>query len=106
MKCYLHVVIALYLRCSGSIVLCISLLTSIMMDQKAKFSPCDICTEFVGEVQDDNEAVTNILHRKAQLVFISPEGILLNHIFRGMFLDTTYKKHLVALVVEEAHCVN
>ena len=76
-----------------------------MMDQKAKFSPRGIITEFVGEAQVSKEAVMNVLHGKAQLVFISPEGILCNPTYREMLLNATYKKHLVALVVDEAHCV-
>ena len=47
----------------------------------------------------------NVLYGKAQLVFISPEGILCNPTYREMLLNATYKKHLVALVVDEAHCV-
>ena len=34
---------------TGSIVVCISPLTSLMMDQQAKFSPLGLRTEFVGE---------------------------------------------------------
>ena len=66
-----------------------------MMDQKAKFSPRGIVTDFVGEVQDSKEAVMNVLHGKAQLVFISQEGILCNPKYREMLLNATNKKHVV-----------
>ena len=36
---------------SGSIVVCVSPLTSIMIDQHAKFTPMNLCTEFVSEQQ-------------------------------------------------------
>ena len=32
----------------GSVVICVSLLVALMMDQKAKFVPMGITTEFVG----------------------------------------------------------
>ena len=37
--------------------------------------------------------------------YISPESILENHKFRGMLLTSTYKRKLVAIVVDEAHCI-
>jgi bloom syndrome protein len=33
----------------GSIVICVSLFVVLMMDQKAKFAPKGMATEFVGE---------------------------------------------------------
>ncbi len=91
--------------CKGSIVVCISPLTSIMMDQKAKFTPRGIIAEFVGENQEDPTAVKNVLRGVVQLVFISPEALLRNRTYRSMLLSRAYKQHLVALVVDEAHCV-
>jgi bloom syndrome protein len=40
----------------GSIVVCVSPLTSVMMDQRVKFSPVGLSTEFVGEMQTDESA--------------------------------------------------
>ena len=76
-----------------------------MMDQKAKFSPRGLITEFVGEAQDDTVAVKHVLEGIVQLVFISPENILNNTTFRKMLLTSVYQERLVALVVDEAHCV-
>ena len=42
---------------NGSIVVCISPLTSIMVDQRAKFSPLGLTVEFVSEAQEDRDAV-------------------------------------------------
>ena len=97
--------ISLNLGCNGSIVVCISPLTVIMMDQKAKFTPRGITAEFVGESQDDPTAIKNVLRGMVQLVFISPEALLRNRTYRSMLLSSVYKQHLVALVVDEAHCV-
>ena len=42
---------------SGSIVVCISPLTFLMMDQSAKYSPKGLNVEFVGEAQKDLSSV-------------------------------------------------
>ena len=49
--CYL--IVSFLSGTSGSIAVCVSPLTSIMMDQRAKFTPKNLCTEFVGEQQTD-----------------------------------------------------
>ena len=59
----------------GSIVICVSPLTSLMVDQKAKFVPR---AQFVGEAQCDPQAVESVRKGKAQLLFISPESLLSN----------------------------
>ena len=48
--------------------MCISPLTSIVMDQKAIFTPRSIVAELVGESQEDQSAVNNVLQGKVQLV--------------------------------------
>ena len=83
----------------------ISPLTSIMMDQTSKFSPQGIATDFVGEAQMDSEATRRVLRGLTQLVFISPESIIINPCFRNMLMSARYKDKLVALAVDEAHCV-
>ncbi len=40
---------------TGNIVVCISPLTALMMDQQAKFAGYRLSTEFVGEAQTDKE---------------------------------------------------
>lgn len=89
---------------SGSIVVCISPLTSLMLDQRAKYSPRGLLVEFVSDEQShcDKEG---ILRGEVQLLFISPERALLNPTYRNMFLSKPYKEKLVGLVVDEAHCV-
>lgn len=95
----------MYAGCSGSIVVCVSPLISLMMDQKSKLVPRGLTCEFVGEAQDDEEAVKRVLAGRVQLVFISPENLIRNPAFRTMLLHNTYKQNLVALAVDEAHCV-
>ena len=66
---------------NGSSVVCVSPLTSLMMDQRAKFSPMDISTEFVGEMQRDEAAIQRVLRGEVQLVYISPENIIQSNFF-------------------------
>ena len=75
------------------------------MDQKNKFVPRRIKAEYVGEAQEDARAISTVLRGEAQLLFISPESILMNIKYRNMLLSKSYKENLVALVIDEAHCV-
>ncbi len=84
----------------GSIVVCVSPLTSLMIDQRSKFTCTSI--EFVGELQTDDDVVAQVLKGHVQLVFISSENTICNPRFRNMLLSETYKEDLVAFVVDEA----
>lgn len=88
-----------------SLVVCISPLTSIMMDQSSKFSVKGLVTEFVGEAQDNVEVVKKVLNGDVQLLFISPESLICNELYRNMLISKNYKERMVALAVDEAHCV-
>ena len=76
-----------------------------MVDQQAKFSLRGLKTEFVGEAQLNKEAEERVLRGEVQLVYISPKSILSNFKFRRMLTSSVYMDNLVALVVDEAHCV-
>ena len=80
-------------------------LTALMFDQKKRFSSMGLSAEFVGSAQDDPVATTAILNGTVQLVFISPENLLNNSKFRSMFKKDIYQERMVALVIDEAHCV-
>ena len=64
-----------------------------------------ICAEFVGEAQDSQEVVVKVIAGRIQVLFISPENILNNKSFRDMLVSDQYKDKLVAVAVDEAHCV-
>ena len=90
---------------TGSIVVVISPLTSLMNDQAAKFSPPGLVTDFIFESLVDKEKTRRVLHGRAQLVFFSPENFINNQRYHRMLRSATYKEKLVALVIHEAHCV-
>ncbi|XP_019854955.1 PREDICTED: ATP-dependent DNA helicase Q-like SIM [Amphimedon queenslandica] len=95
----------LYKGQEGSIVICVSPLVSLMMDQKARFTPKGVVAEFVGEEQTDQNCIRSVISGSAQLVYISPESLICNQIYRNMILSPIYKEKLVAFVIDEAHCV-
>lgn len=76
-----------------------------MVEQTEKFNSLGITTEFVGEAQTDPSARRRVLSGEAQIVLISPENAIQNSAYRNMFLSEQYKNRLVALVVDEAHCI-
>ena len=90
---------------TGSIAVVVTPLISLMIDQREKFSQKGLRVEFLGEAQEDDDAITRVLNGDIQLVYISPESLLLNRQYRGMLTTVPYQERLKALVVDEAHCV-
>ena len=88
----------------GAIVLCISPLTALMMEQRTKFSVRGISTEYIS-FQQDIETMDRVRKGMVQLLYVSPESILSNPQWRDMLLLPVYQKNIVALVVDEAHCI-
>ena len=83
----------------------ISPLTSLMMDQQAKYSPLGLRTEFVGEAQIDAAVKKKVHAGDVQLVYITLECIIEISTYQNMLFSPPYQEKLVALVVDEAHCV-
>ena len=76
-----------------------------MIDQRAKFQSLSVKAELVGEAQDDKEVGKKVMKGEYQLVFITPESIIENTKFHRMLQSDEYRKQLVAVVVDEAHCI-
>lgn len=104
MHCY-YAVISVPIGTTGSIAECISPLTAIMVEQTAKFNSLGIITEFVGESKTNPDVRRRVLQGEVQIVLTSPENVILNSSYRNMLLSEKYRQRLVALVVDEAHCV-
>ena len=73
----------------GSIVVCISPLTSLTIDQHAKYTLSGLITEFVAETQCDEKAIDRVIRTEVQLVYISPERVMCNPTY--VFLSLPYK---------------
>ena len=80
-------------------------LSAIMLDQAEKFNKLGISTELVGEAQTNPVSRRRVLQGEVQIVLISPESLILNVKYRDMLMSQQYKNHMIALVVDEAHCV-
>ena len=91
---------------TGSIACIVSPLVALMRDLKAKFVPRGVSAEFLGELQTDAHAITRVTRGEQQLVFVSPESILDNLELRSMLYSTIYKESLVAIVIDEVHCID
>ena len=109
-KSYCYALLPLVFDClrattHKSIVICVSPLTALMADQRGKFTTKRIVAEFVGELQQDIDAMENVRTGQCQLVYISPESILRNPQWREILLTSVYKENLVGLVIDEAHCI-
>lgn len=88
-----------------SIAICVSPLTALMLEQRAKFTVKGIASEFVGELQQDVDVLKGVKKGQFQLLYISPESLLRNPQWRELLLSKVYRENLVALVIDEAHCV-
>ena len=84
-----------------SIVIVVSPLVALMKDQVRAMTERNVQSVFVGDADDEDE----VCEGKYQLVFMSPESLLTDPTWRDMLLSPIYQENLVALVIDEAHCV-
>lgn len=90
---------------TSSIVWCVSPLVSLMMDQVSKYSIKGLATQFVGGSQGDTSVLGLVTEGAYQLVYISPEALIGSRHWQQVLQSPIYQRDLVALVVDEAHCV-
>jgi len=93
------------LGCNNSLAVCISPLTSLEVDLTGRLQSRGISATYVGEQQKDWQETKRVLDGNMEIVFISPESIVHNKAFRNMLRTEAYKERMVALIVDEAHCV-
>ena len=86
-----------------SISIVVSPLRALMKDQVDNFQKRGLKCAFMGQ---DSFAKAAIVAGKYQLVFISPEYLLGDLAVRTMFRSDVYVDNLMALVVDEAHCID
>ena len=92
-------------RSNRSIVICVSPLTALMLDQRNKYTPRGLKTEIVREVEEDPDVLRKLEEGHYQLIYVSPEALLCGTQWRDMLHLPVYQKNLVAFTVDEAHCV-
>ena len=76
-----------------------------MMDQCKRFSEKGVVAKFVGEAMTDKNVIKEVLEGRVQLLYITPESIILNRLYRNMLLSPVYNEKLAALVIDETYCV-
>jgi len=86
-----------------SVVIVVSPLIALMKDQVRQMTERNVKAVYVGEIDDATE--TEVCEGQFQLVYLSPEALLTNSTWRDMLQSPVYQSNLVALVVDEAHCV-
>lgn len=84
-------------------VVVVSPLIALMIDQVRAMTERNISAVYAGEAEGEVE--TDICSGKYQLVFMSPEALLTDDRWRDMLQSLVYQERLVAIVVDEAHCV-
>ena len=82
---------------TGSIVIVLMPLISLMIDQKDKFVKKGIRAEFVGQAQGEEAAIAAVLKGDIQLVYISPENLLCSLPFRNMLLSDKYRENIMSI---------
>jgi len=92
--------------CEGSIVIVITPLIAVMIDQKQNLMQMGISVEFFSEAQCSEETIQSVVKGDIQLASIITRKLLNNKKFQNMLQKNKYQDHLVALVVDEVHCSN
>ena len=90
---------------NSSLILVISPLRSLMMDQvnacsKLGLNAVRVCSEVRENVREGS-----LMNADYQVLFISPELILTKRSWRDVLLNECYQSKLVGLIIDEAHCV-
>ena len=75
-----------------------------MLDQTQIFNAKGIEAIYAGDELDE-KSMDSVKSGKYALVFISPEAIIGRCMWREMLRSQIYQENLVAVVVDEAHCV-
>ena len=74
---------------------------SLMVDQVRHMTERNVSAVYVGDCKSEADVCDGLY----QLVFLSPEALLTNDTRRYMLLSPVFQENLVAMVVDEVHCV-
>ena len=90
----------------GSIVLCVCPLISLMMDLRRRLCRMGLSADYLGSTQEDPMVIVAATAGKLQCVLATPETLLNNQVVRSMLMSKIYNDNLVAIIVDEAHCIS
>lgn len=87
-----------------AIVLVISPLVSLIKDQVKSLQQKGIKASFIGAGQEEAN-FKEIVNGEMNIVYSSPEAMLANDRWREMICSEVYQQNVVAVAVDEAHCI-
>lgn len=79
-------------------------LVSLMKDQVKCLKEKGINASSIGE-KDDVDSLNKILRGEINIVFSSPEAVLANDRWREIVCSPVYQQNVIAVAVDEAHCI-
>ena len=85
-------------------VLVISPLVSLIKDQVKGLQRRGVKASFIGAGQEEAN-FKEIVNGEMNIVYSSPEAMLANDHWREMICSQVYQKNVVAVAVDEAHCI-
>ena len=80
---------------------CVNPLTALMKDQVWSMTLRNVHAVYAGEVENASDVCSG----SYQLAFLSPEMPLSDETWRDVMQNPAFYNHLIAFVVDEAHCV-
>ena len=90
-----------------AIVVVVSPLKALMLDQVQAFTAKGVSCAYVGAQDSDSGSLHDLVEKgEFSLVFISPESLVSGCRWREMFRSAVYQANLVGVVVDEAHCID
>ena len=87
------------------VVLVISPLSGLMVDQARRCQDLGLQASFIGELQDDVDVKAGIVRGEYELVFVTPESLVDSN-WRKVLSSSTYQGRIKFVVVDEAHCIS
>ena len=92
-------------RGSKAIVVVVSPLKALMLDQVRAFSAKGLESAYVSGDDEGGDIARGVENGDYALVFMSPEALVSSCRWREIFRTPTYQENLVAVVVDEAQCI-
>lgn len=87
-----------------AIVIVISPLVSLIKDQVKSLQKKGIKASFIGSGQEEAN-FQQIIKGEMNIVYSSPEAMLANDQWRDMVCSVIYQQSVIAVAVDEAHCI-
>ena len=87
---------------------CVNPVVSLMKDQVRSYSKRSLRCVFIGDELGDKAVKQAVVNGSCQVVYASPESLLTVQHWRDMLASPVYASNLVlvALVVDQVHCID